>query len=91
MVGRRQNLPGQHRQSLFAADFTRVDIADGQHDELAGSQGFPGRMHRRIGHNQQGQRTSLRRFTELGVISIGIALASSWQRATTSWCLAVDL
>ena len=40
MMGRCQDLSGQHRQRFLAADFAGVDIADGQGNQLAGSRGL---------------------------------------------------
>ena len=53
MMGRCQDLSGQDRQRLLAADFAGVDIADGQGNQLAGPRGLHGAVHRRIGQDQQ--------------------------------------
>ena len=73
MMGRCQDLSGQDWQRLLAADFAGVNIADGQGNQLAGSRGLQGAVHRRIGQDQQRQRTSLSRSAQLGVVRIGIA------------------
>ena len=73
MMGCCQDLSGQDRQRFLAADFAGVNIADGQCNQLAGSQGLRGTVHRRIGQNEQWQRTSLGRSAQLGVVRTGIA------------------
>ena len=66
-----EDVAQQHRQRFLAANLAGVDVADDQADQLAGARGLGGRLHRRIGHDQQGNRSPFRRAAQLGEMSVG--------------------